>query len=65
MLSGIYQHIDVKEEGKENDFSIGQVLRIGDDEFEDLDEIIARHVNPLAANARDIIGWFLWNIHYD
>ncbi|KAK2711056.1 hypothetical protein QYM36_012282 [Artemia franciscana] len=57
VTDGIYQHIDVKEEGKENDFSIGQVLRIGDDEFEDLDEIIARHVNPLAANARDIIDY--------
>ena len=38
----IIAHIDVKEENKENDFSLGQSLWIGDEAFEDLDEIIAR-----------------------
>ena len=38
----IIAHIDVKEENKENDFSLGQSLLIGDEAFEDLDEIIAR-----------------------
>lgn len=52
---GIYQHIDVREEGKENTFSLGQSLWIGSEEFEDLDEIIARHVNPMAAHARDLL----------
>ncbi|XP_071501070.1 transcription elongation factor SPT6-like [Diadema antillarum] len=51
---GIYQHIDVKEEGKDNDFSLGSSLRIGDEEFEDLDEIIARHVQPMASFVRDV-----------
>lgn len=53
----IYQHIDVREEGKENSFSLGQSLYIGSEEFEDLDEIIARHVNPMAAFARDIMSY--------
>ncbi|GAB6026482.1 hypothetical protein CHUAL_012908 [Chamberlinius hualienensis] len=57
VTDGIYHHIDVREEGKENAFSLGQSLWIGDDEFEDLDEIIARHVQPMAATARDILNY--------
>ncbi|XP_013115502.1 transcription elongation factor SPT6 [Stomoxys calcitrans] len=53
----IYQHIDVREEGKENAFSLGQSLLIGNEEFEDLDEIIARHVNPMAACARELLTY--------
>lgn len=52
---GIYQHIDVREEGKVNAFSLGTSLWIGGEEFEDLDEIIARHVTPMAAHARDLL----------
>lgn len=52
---GIYQHIDVREEGKVNAFSLGTSLLIGGEEFEDLDEIIARHVTPMAAHARDLL----------
>ena len=51
----IYQHIDVKEEGKTNAFSLGSSLWIGTEEFEDLDEIIARHINPMASLSRDIL----------
>lgn len=51
----IYQHIDVREEGKANAFSLGSSLWIGSEEFEDLDEIIARHVTPMAAHARDLL----------
>ncbi len=57
VADNIYQHIDVREEGKENSFSLGQSLWIGKDEFEDLDEIIARHVNPMASHARDLISF--------
>ncbi|XP_013397141.1 transcription elongation factor SPT6 isoform X3 [Lingula anatina] len=57
VTEGVYSHIDVKEDGKENAFSLGQSLLIGNDEFEDLDEIIARHIQPMAAFARDIINF--------
>lgn len=57
VTTDIYQHIDVREEGKENAFSLGQSLWIGNDEFEDLDEIIARYVNPMAACARELLGY--------
>ncbi|XP_015115657.1 transcription elongation factor SPT6 isoform X1 [Diachasma alloeum] len=53
----IYQHIDVKEEGKANEFSLGKSLWIGSEEFEDLDEIIARHVNPMAAYASELLDF--------
>ncbi|KAL1488885.1 hypothetical protein ABEB36_014678 [Hypothenemus hampei] len=55
VADGIYQHIDVKEKGKTNAFSLGKSLWIGNEEFEDLDEIIARHVNPMASYARDLL----------
>ncbi|XP_012233466.2 transcription elongation factor SPT6 isoform X2 [Linepithema humile] len=53
----ILQHIDIREEGKENAFSLGQSLWIGNEEFEDLDEIIARHVNPMAAYASELLDF--------
>ncbi|GBP70340.1 Transcription elongation factor SPT6 [Eumeta japonica] len=55
VTDGIYQHIDVREEGKENAFSLGRSLWIQELEFEDLDEIIARYVTPMAGHARDLI----------
>ncbi|KAL1440168.1 hypothetical protein MTO96_009978 [Rhipicephalus appendiculatus] len=54
VYDGILQHIDVKEQGKENAFSLGSSLMINNEEFEDLDEIIARHVQPMASFARDL-----------
>uniref|UniRef100_A0A4D5R9G5 Transcription elongation factor SPT6 n=1 Tax=Scolopendra viridis TaxID=118503 RepID=A0A4D5R9G5_SCOVI len=57
VTDGICQHIDIREEGKENTFSLGQSLWIGGEEFEDLDEIIARHIQPMAAFARDLINF--------
>ncbi|KFM65277.1 Transcription elongation factor SPT6, partial [Stegodyphus mimosarum] len=57
VADGINQHIDVREEGKENEFSLGHSLIIGDESFEDLDEIIARHVQPMAGFARDLLNF--------
>lgn len=57
VTDGVYQHVDVREERKENMFSLGQSLFIGNEEFEDLDEIIARYVNPMASHARDLISY--------
>ncbi|NXX65199.1 SPT6H factor, partial [Spizella passerina] len=53
---GIYQHVDVREEGKENAFSLGSMLWINTEEFEDLDEIVARYVQPMASFARDLLN---------
>uniref|UniRef100_A0AAR2LXK0 Transcription elongation factor spt6 n=1 Tax=Pygocentrus nattereri TaxID=42514 RepID=A0AAR2LXK0_PYGNA len=56
VADGIYQHVDIREEGKENAFSLGHTLWINNEEFEDLDEITARYVQPMAAFARDLLG---------
>ncbi|KAI1903238.1 hypothetical protein AGOR_G00025160 [Albula goreensis] len=56
VADGIYQHVDVREEGKENAFSLGHTLWINNEEFEDLDEITARYVQPMAAFARDLLS---------
>ncbi|KAH8335387.1 hypothetical protein KR074_000739, partial [Drosophila pseudoananassae] len=53
----IFQHIDVREEGKENEYSLGRKLWIGTEQFEDLDEIIARHITPMALAARELIHY--------
>lgn len=55
VTTGIYQHIDIREEGKANAFSLGKSLWIGNEEYEDLDEIIARYVTPMASHARDLL----------
>jgi len=48
----IYQHVDVGEEGKENAFSLGKSLWIGDEQFEDLDEIVVRYIH-----VRDLLSF--------
>ncbi|XP_051159276.1 transcription elongation factor SPT6-like isoform X2 [Leptopilina boulardi] len=57
VIDNVHQHIDVKEEGKANDFSLGSRLWIGSEEFEDLDEIIARHVNPMASYVSEVLDF--------
>lgn len=58
----VYQHIDVLELQKDNAFSLGRTLQIGDDTFEDLDEIIARHIEPMASYAREIIAYKYYRV---
>ena len=53
---GIYQHVSIEEKDKENQFTLGRQLVIDNETYEDLDEIIARFVAPMAQNARDIIS---------
>ena len=57
VTDGIHQHIDILEKEKENAFSLGKCLMIGNEEFEDLDEIIARHITPMASHARDLLNF--------
>ena len=53
----VNQHIDVKEEGKASDFVLGSKLRIGNEEFEDLEEIITKHVNPMVSFVNEIFSF--------
>lgn len=56
-VNNILSHEEILEEEKDNQFSLGKKLKLSDEEFEDLDEVIARYVEPMAKNARDIISF--------
>ncbi|OAF72048.1 Transcription elongation factor SPT6 [Intoshia linei] len=51
----IYRHIDISEFDKTNNFSIGRKLKIENEYYEDLDEITARYIQPMASYIRDIV----------
>lgn len=52
----VYQHIEVKEENKDTPWTLGHTLFIGNQKFEDLDEIIARYVDPLINYCREVMS---------
>ncbi|CAF1187488.1 unnamed protein product [Rotaria sordida] len=61
LVDGVLHNIDVIEKSKSNQFSLGKRLLIIDprtqetEEFEDLDEILARYIKPMANTVSDII----------
>ncbi|KAF2485073.1 transcription elongation factor SPT6 [Neohortaea acidophila] len=53
----MYQHIDVLELSKENEFSVGRILKIGGKyTYSDLDELIALHVKAMAKKVDEMMG---------
>lgn len=44
----IYQHIDVQELDKPNDYTIGKYLQVGKFRYSDLDELIIMHIQAMA-----------------
>lgn len=57
VTDGVYQHVTIREENKLNAFSLGQQLFIENESYEDLDEIIARYIQPMAAYTRDLLNY--------
>lgn len=52
---GIYQHIDVLELDKENEFTVGKTLRVsGRFSYSDLDELIVNHVKAMARKVDEL-----------
>ncbi|KAK6336552.1 Transcription elongation factor spt6 [Orbilia brochopaga] len=52
---GLYQHIDVLELEKENEFSIGRTLKVGGKyTYSDLDDLIFNHIKPMAKKVGEI-----------
>jgi transcription elongation factor SPT6 len=49
-----YQHIDVLEMGKPNQFSLGKQLKIGKQTYSDLDELIVNHVEAMARKVTEL-----------
>jgi len=53
----VYQHIDVLELDKENEFTVGKVLRVGGNwNYSDLDELIVLHVRGMAKKVDEMMG---------
>jgi transcription elongation factor SPT6 len=52
VFDGVYQHIDVQEMDKENEYELGRILRVGSGaaggSYSDLDELLVNHVAPMA-----------------
>lgn len=44
----LYQHIDVLELDKPNEYTIGRILKVGRYEYSDLDELILMHIQAMA-----------------
>ncbi|KAJ5306598.1 hypothetical protein PENANT_c031G02576 [Penicillium antarcticum] len=56
VAAGVYQHIDVLELDKENEFSVGRVLKVGGRyTYSDLDELIVNHVKAMAKKVEEMV----------
>jgi transcription elongation factor SPT6 len=56
VADGVYQHIDVLELQKENEFSVGKQLRIGGKyTYSDLDELIVDHIKAMARKVDEMM----------
>ncbi|KAM0990765.1 hypothetical protein ACFX2C_009237 [Malus domestica] len=62
VYDGVYAHKDIVEGGKDHKditslLRIGKTLKIGEDTFEDLDEVMDRYVDPLVAHLKAILNY--------
>uniref|UniRef100_A0A2P2KHS7 Transcription elongation factor spt6 n=1 Tax=Rhizophora mucronata TaxID=61149 RepID=A0A2P2KHS7_RHIMU len=62
IYDGVYAHKDIVEGGKEHKditslLRIGKTLKIGEDTFEDLDEVMDRYVDPLVAHLKAMLNY--------
>lgn len=56
VADNVYQHIDVLEMQKENEFSVGKLLRIGGKyTYSDLDELIVDHVKAMVRKVEEMM----------
>lgn len=52
----IYQHIDVLELDKPNDYALGKTLCVGNYRYHDLDELIIMHVQSMARKVDEMVS---------
>ncbi|KAK8480758.1 hypothetical protein V6N13_092320 [Hibiscus sabdariffa] len=62
VYDGIYAHKDIVEGGKEHKditslLRIGKTLKIGEDTFEDLDEVMDRYIDPLVSHLKALLSY--------
>jgi transcription elongation factor SPT6 len=54
---GLYQHVDVLELQKENEFSLGKTLKVGGKyTYSDLDELIVLHIKAMAKKVNEMMA---------
>jgi transcription elongation factor SPT6 len=57
VADGIFQHVDVLELDKENEFALGKTLRIGGKfNYSDLDELIVSHIRAMAQKVSEMVN---------
>ncbi|CEH12620.1 Transcription elongation factor SPT6 [Ceraceosorus bombacis] len=53
---GVFQHVDVLELDKENEYELGRTLRVGNmGSYSDIDELLVGHIAPMAAMVRQLL----------
>lgn len=50
-------HIDVKQEGLSDSVTVGSAFVVGDDKFEDLDELIASYLDPRIEKVSEVVAF--------
>jgi transcription elongation factor SPT6 len=56
LADGVYQHLDVLELDKDNEWAIGRRLKIGNYTYSDLDELIVNHVKAMAKKVDEMMS---------
>ncbi|KAK9170565.1 hypothetical protein Syun_002705 [Stephania yunnanensis] len=62
VYDGVYAHKDIVEGGKDHKditslLRLGKTLKIGDDTFEDLDEVMDRYLDPLVGHLKAMLSY--------
>ncbi|KAJ2899507.1 hypothetical protein MKZ38_003001 [Zalerion maritima] len=61
VYNGVFQHLDVLELEKENEFSVGKKLRVGSQIYSDLDELIVDHVKAMSKKVEEMMRNDKWH----
>ena len=57
VADGVFQHVDVLELDKDNEFALGRTLKIGGRyTYSDLDELIVNHIRAMAKKVDEMMG---------
>jgi len=57
MLEGVFRHFDIQEKDKPSEARIGQTLIIKEEKYENIDELIARFVDPMNGLVDDVVRY--------
>eukprot|EP01080_Neovahlkampfia_damariscottae_P003928 gene3928-7138_t len=55
-FENVYVNLDILEKNKKDPFSLGEKLIIENQEFDDLDEIIARYIEPIIDHIKNLLN---------